>query len=111
MGRRANDLFTTRVRIKGKRIATAFAFKGPGTSGRLTPGKLGKNGDQIQRLFLGPAEVFIVQYHGQIGQAVSEQMKAFATLNSVREGKQICYGVIDGEDSRRLIAAYPNKFK
>lgn len=110
-GGEPNDLFTTRVRLKGKRIATAFAFKGPGTSGILTPAKLGKNGDQIQRLFLTPADVFIVQYHGQIGQAVVEQMKAFATINSVREGKQIWYGVIDGEDSCRLLVAYPNQFK
>ena len=29
-GGEPNDLFTTRVRLKGKRIATAFAFKGPG---------------------------------------------------------------------------------
>lgn len=110
-GGEPNDLFTTKVRLKGKRIATAFAFKGPGTSGVLTPAKLGKNGDQIQRLFLSPADIFIVQYHGQIGQAVVEQMKAFATINSVREGKQVWYGIIDGDDTRRLLAAYPNKFK
>lgn len=76
----------------------------------MTPAKLGKNGDQIQRLFLSPADVFIVQYHDQIGQAVVEQMKAFATINSVHEGKQVWYGVINGDDTRRLLAAYPNKF-
>jgi hypothetical protein len=110
-GGEPNDLFTTKVRLKGRRIATAFAFKGPGTSGVLTPAKLGKNGDRIQRLFLSPADIFIIQYHGQIGQAVVEQMKAFATINSVREGKQVWYGIIDGDDTRRLLAAYPNKFK
>ena len=110
-GGEPNDLFTTRVQLKGKRITTAFAFKGPGTSGILTPAKLGKNGDQIQRLFLSPGDIFMVQYHGQIGQAVVEQMKAFATLNSVREGKQIWYGLIDGEDTRRLLAAYTKQFK
>ena len=110
-GGEPNDLLTTRVRLKGKRTATAFAFKGPGTSGILTPAKLGKNGDQIQRLFLTPADIFIVQYHGQIGQAVVEQMKAFATINSVREDKLVWYGIIDGEDSRRLLAAYPAQFK
>jgi hypothetical protein len=110
-GGEPNDLFTTKIQLKGKRTPTAFAFKGPGTSGVLTPGKLGKNGDQIQRLFQSPADVFIVQYHDQIGQAVIEQMKGFATLNSLRESKQIRYGVIDGDDTRRLLAAYPNKFK
>jgi hypothetical protein len=110
-GGEPNDLFTTKIRVKGKRIATAFAFKGPGTSGVLTPAKLGKNGDQIQRLFLSPADIFIIQYHSQIGQAVVEQMKVFATINSVRESKQVWYGTIDGDDTRRLLAAYPNKFK
>jgi hypothetical protein len=110
-GGEPNDLYTSRLRYKGNRRAIAFAFKGPGTTGALTPRKLGKNGDQIQRLFLSPAEIFIVQYHDQIGQAVIEQMKAFASLNSVREGKAIWYGVIDGDDSNRLIAAYPRHFK
>jgi len=110
-GGEPNDLFTTKVRLKGKRVATAFAFKGPGTSGVLTPAKLGKNGDQIQRLFLSPADIFIIQYHGQIGQAVVEQMKAFATINSVREGKHVWYGTIDGDDTRRVLAAYASKFK
>jgi len=111
IGAEPNDLYTSKVRYKGNRRAIAFAFKGPGTTGTLTPRKLGKNGDQIQRLFLSPAEFFIIQYHGQIGQAVIEQMKAFASLNSVREGKTIWYGVIDGDDSNRLIAAYPRHFK
>lgn len=110
-GGEPNDLYTTKLRHKGKRRPIAFAFKGPGTTGVLTPRKLGKNGDQIQRLFLSPAEIFVVQYHGEIGQAVAEQMKAFASLNSIREGKVIWYGLIDGDDSNRLMAAYPKHFK
>jgi hypothetical protein len=76
----------------------------------LTPKKLGKNGNQIQRLFLSPAEIFVVQYHSQIDQDVIEQMRAFAALNSVREGKRIWYGLIDGDDTNRLLAAYPRQF-
>jgi hypothetical protein len=109
-GGEPNDLYTTKVRFKGKRRAVAFAFKGPGTKGSLTPKKLGKNGDQIQRLFLSPADIFLVQYHDQVGQAVYEQMKVFATVCSIREGKQIWYGVIDGDDSNRIMAAYPKRF-
>lgn len=109
-GGEPNDLYTSKLRYKAKRRSIAFAFKGPGTSGILTPGKLGKNGDQIQRLFLSPAEIFVVQYHSQIGQSVIEQMKAFATINSVREGKRVWYGVIDGDDTNRLLAAYPGAF-
>lgn len=109
-GGERNDLYTSKVKFKGQRRTVAFAFKGPGTGGILTPRKLGKNADQIQRLFLSPAEVFIVQYHGQIDQSVLEQMRAFATLNSVKEGKRIWYGVIDGDDTLKLLAAYPNQF-
>jgi hypothetical protein len=109
-GGEKNDLYTTKLKFKGKRRAVAFAFKGPGTQGILTPRKLGKNGDQIQRLFLGAAEIFIVQYHAQIDQSVIEQMVAFATMNSVRERRRIWYGVIDGDDTNRLVAAYPRAF-
>lgn len=109
-GGEPNDLYTTKLRFKGKRRSVAFAFKGPGTKGPLTPKKLGKNGDQIQRLFLSPADIFLVQYHDQVAQSVYEQMKVFATVCSVREGKQVWYGVIDGDDSNRIMAAYPKKF-
>ncbi len=105
-----NDLYTTKLKFKGQRRPVAFAFKGPGMQGTLTPKKLGRNGDQIQRLFLSAAEIFIVQYHAQIDQSVIEQMMAFATMNSVREGKRIWYGIIDGDDTNRLVAAYPKAF-
>jgi hypothetical protein len=110
-GGERNDLYTSKIHIKGKRKAMAFAFKGPATKGRLTPGKLGKNGDQIQRLFESAADVFIVQYHGQIDESVVHQMKRLAIANSVTEDKQVWYGVIDGDDSNRLLAAYPKQFK
>ncbi len=109
-GGESNDLFTNRAMVKGKRCRCAFAFKGPATRGELTPGKLGKNGDQIQRLFLAPAEIYFVQYHSQIAQSVLEQMKVHATVKSVLDNKTIYYGVMDGVDSDRLVAAYPKKF-
>lgn len=110
-GGESNDLYTSKIRIRGKRHSMAFAFKGPATTGKLTPKKLGKNGDQIQRLFSSPADVFIVQYHSQIDESVVEQMKRFAIANSVTENKQVWYGVIDGDDTNRLIAAFPKQFK
>ena len=67
-GGEKNDLYTTKLKFKGQRRPVALAFKGPGMQGTLTPKKLGKNGDQIQRLFLSAAEIFIVQYHSQIDQ-------------------------------------------
>jgi hypothetical protein len=109
-GGERNDLFTTRVRLFGRRVSTAFAFKGPGQKGRLTPAKLGRNGDQIQRLFQTEAGLFIVQYWEQVDQSVPEQMRAFAAMRSAATGEDIYFGVIDGADTDRLVAAYERDF-
>jgi hypothetical protein len=109
-GGEKNDLFTTRTKIGGVRKSVAFAFKGPGTTGKLTPGKLGKNGDQIQRLFETAGEVFLIQYWGAIEETVLKQMEQLAVAKSVMTGNKVLYGIIDGQDSRRLFDAYPTKF-
>ena len=100
----------TKVKIDGKRRMAAFAFKGPGKTGKLTPAKMGKNGDQIQRLFKCPADVYIVQYWQNVDDNVYEQMTQFAQLKSYFENRTIWYGVIDGDDSNRLMLAYPSRF-
>lgn len=109
-GGERNDLWTTRLRVEGRRRPTAFAFKGPGTKGKLTPKKMGKHGDQIQRLFTSEAEIFIVQYWREIDESVTEQVRQFATAKSATLGKEIVFGVIDGKDSLRLVEAYPDSF-
>ena len=38
-------------------------------------------------------------------------MKRFAIAYSVTENKQVFFGVIDGDDTDRLIAAFPKAFK
>ena len=110
-GGERNDLYTNKVRIAGKRLPAAFAFKGPGTRGILTPRSMGKHGDQIQRLFKTVANVFIVQYWGQIDASIIEQMEEFAKAKSAVDGTFIYYGIIDGDDSNRIIKAYYNKFR
>lgn len=110
-GGEINDLFTSRIILKGKRRTVAFAFKGKATKGILTPKKLGRNGDQIQRLFKSPCEIFIIQYQGQVDPSVYEQMRIFAIAKSVTDGTKIYYGVVDGQDTSRLLQAYPTKFK
>lgn len=111
-GGEKNDLWTSRLVVKRTRVPTAFAFKGPGMTGTLTPGKLGKNGDQLQRLMLDTeADVFLVQYWSQVAQSVHEQMYALAIARSIlRGGASVTYGIIDGTDSARLIKAYPDEF-
>jgi len=78
---------------------------------KLTPNFMGKNGDQIQRLFQSPGEVFLLQYWSQIDDSVLEQMQMAAKVKSYSDGKKIYYGVIDGQDSTRIIQAYPKEFR
>ena len=110
-GGEVSDLYTSRLKISKKRVPVAVALKGPATKGKLTPGKMGKNGDQLQRLFEAPADIFLVQYCRQIDQAVITQMERLAVAKSVLTGKRVFYGVIDGQDSRRIFEAYPGAFK
>ncbi len=111
-GGEKNDFFTTRVRLKAARVNAAFAFKGPGKKAKtLVPGMMGKNGDQIQRLFQTDAQVFFVQYWREISESILEQMRTFAIVKSIADGNCVYYGVIDGADSLRLYRAYPRAFK
>lgn len=108
-GGEKSDLYTTKIYLGGRRIAGAIAFKGKGTKGKLVPAKMGKNGDQINRLFEEPAQVFLIVYSGQVDPSIISQMKAFAIGKAI-SGQKVCYGVIDGDDLRRLISAYPDCF-
>lgn len=108
-GGEKSDLFSTQIRVSGKRLPLAIAFKGSGTSGKLVPAKMGKNGDQINRLFDELAQVFLVIYHGEIDSSIIAQMHAQAIVESLK-GRKVFYGVINGQDLSRLRAAYPNCF-
>jgi hypothetical protein len=106
------DMLTTRLKLKATRISTAFAFKGPGKKGILMALDMGRRGDQIQRLFHSEAQIFMVQYWGQVDESVAELMRTFAVVRSLyHSGQRIYYGVIDGKDSDRLALAYPLAFK
>jgi hypothetical protein len=109
-GGELRDLSSTHVRIGGKRRMAAIAFKGPGQTGRLMPGKMGKHGDQIQRIVRCPAAVFLIQYWRDIDDNVFEQLEKFVQLKAHFENRELWYGIIDGDDSARLIAAYPTRF-
>ncbi len=105
-GGETDDLFTTRLEINGKRISVSLGLKGRATRSPLTPKKMGKNGDQVQRLFRSPAQAFIVQFNGQIDSSILEQLKEFSIAKSAKEGRTIYYGIIDGRDTARLFSAY-----
>ncbi len=104
-GGEKSDLFSTRLRIKSKRVAAAFAFKGPGLKGRLVIGRMGKNGDQMPRLFQEEADVFLVQHWREIDPSVLDLMRSLAVAKSVTTGREIWYGTIDGQDFRAAAAS------
>lgn len=106
-----SDLFGMNLKIAGKRRTTAFAFKGPGLRAKLVPGKMGKNGDQIQRMFQQDARVFFAQHWREIDPSVLTEMRAHAIMKSSQHGGEVIYyGIISGQDSERLRKAYPRKF-
>jgi len=109
-GGEISDLYSSNIVLANLRRRVAFAFKGPGTKGSLTPGKLGKNGDQIQRLVESPADIYIIQYWMDIKESVISQFEKLIQLKSYFTRRKLWYGIIDGYDSARLIKAYPEAF-
>ncbi len=97
-----SDLFSTYVQINGRRISTAFAFKGPAQFKPMTMASLGKNGDQIDRLFSEPADLLVLQHCHVIETPVRSAMRAYA--NQINKPRMYC--VIDGFDTCRLLRAY-----
>lgn len=101
-GGERSDLFTSRVVLDGQRISTAFAFKGPAQFKPLTMAGLGKNGDQIDRLFTEPADLLVLQHCHEITPPVRGAMRAYAQ----RMGDLRLFCLIDGYDTARLFRAY-----
>jgi len=109
-GGERNDIFSTHMVMKGKRITSSFALKGKGTKGVLTPKKMGKNGDQISRLFQGTAVAHFVVYNDSVEESIFDLMQTHAIRKSIETGEKIFYSIIDGADLARLIVAYPTAF-
>lgn len=108
-GGETNDVFSVRLKISGKQKRAAFALKGPAKKGPLVPGMMGKNGDQIQRLFSSPADVFFVQYEEEITESVIGLMEQLAKVKALLGGK-VWFGIIDRDATYRLRIAYPKAF-
>jgi len=97
-----SDLFTTQVVIDGGRISTAIAFKGPSKFKPMTLAELGKNGDQIDRLFTEPVDLVMLQHCHNITPPVRGMMRAYATR--IYDLKLFC--ILDGKETLRLLRAY-----
>jgi hypothetical protein len=101
-GGEQSDLVSTQVRLRGESVVTAFAFKGPAKPKKLTVADLGKNGDQISRLFSEPSDFVVLQHCHMVTSAVRDHMRAFAT----RIGRLRPFCIIDGADTVRVLRAY-----
>jgi len=97
-----SDLFTTHLQLGGRRVSTAFMFKGPARFHPMKVADLGKNGDQIQRLFREPADLIVVQHCHQIDPTVRWLLRSLC--NQVGSSKNCC--AIDGTDTLRILRAY-----
>lgn len=101
-GGERSDLFTTWVRLNGERISTAFAFKGPAKFHPMTAADLGKNGDQVDRLFSEPADLLVLQHCHEITPPVRGMMRAY----SQQMGHPRLFCLINGYDTLRVLKAY-----
>ncbi|MGA2972610.1 MAG: hypothetical protein ABSE39_08325 [Candidatus Bathyarchaeia archaeon] len=104
-GGEKSDLFTSRLRLRGRRCLAAFMLKGRGTPRKLTIADCGKNGDQILRLVEEPADLFIVQHIREIDSSVVDLLERLVAEKSMGR-KKLFYCVIDGVDTARILLAY-----
>ena len=105
-GGEMNDLYTANVIVNGARSASAFLLKGNGLKKKLMEiGDCGKNGDQLVRLFDSPAQLFIVQFVGEVSESVIKDAEGKVTALRA-QGKQGCYCIMNGQDTARLLHAY-----
>jgi len=105
-GGELNDLYTANLIVNGTRHETAFLLKGNGLRSRVMEIKhCGANGDQLLRLCNSPAKLFVVQFVGNISEAVVSDIDG--KVRQMRaEGKDAWYCIMDGQDTARVLRAY-----
>jgi len=105
-GGEINDLYTANVELYGSKIATAFSLKGKGLKKKVLQIKdCGKNGDQLVRLFESPAQLFIVQFVGEVSDNVIRDVESKVDLLRSR-GKSAYFCIMNGQDTAMLLHAY-----
>jgi hypothetical protein len=104
-GGELNDTFGE-VIFRRRTVPATFAFKGKAYAHRpLRIADLGKNGDQLVRLFSLPAEIYILQSNGPIDGTVYHQVQA-QVAQKVLAGQVVYYLVLDGLQTARILRAY-----
>ncbi|WP_439870308.1 methyltransferase [Pseudomonas syringae] len=103
-GGEESDIFTSGMLVDGKRMTGAFLLKGPAKFHPMTPRNLGKNGDQIYRLFNVPADIYVIQHCHSIEPSVRGTAEAFALRRMLTAPCRVMF--IDGWDTARLLKAH-----
>jgi len=88
--------------IDNEPVRAAFLFKGPAVFRPLVIGDLGKNGDQIDRLFKEPADIVILQHCHRIRSEVVNMLETYAS--DFRRTRR--FTTIDGIETCRILHAY-----
>ena len=109
-GGERHDIYTNKMSFRGSRKTAAFALKGKAVRTKLTPGKMGKNGDQIPRLFESTADVYVVGHNREIDDRVVDLMQTHAIKNSIASNKRVFFCIIPCNYLARLVVAYPKAF-
>jgi hypothetical protein len=99
------DIFCN-MQFRRRSVPAAFVLKGKSYAHRpLRITDLGKNGDQLVRLFTLQAEIFILQSNGPIDGAVYSQVQA-QVAEKLMANQPVYYLMIDGVQTARLLRAY-----
>lgn len=94
------------IQFRRKAVMAAFVLKGKAYANHpLRISDLGKNGDQLVRMFSLPAEIFIVQSNGPIDGAVYNQVQA-QVAEKLMTNQPVYYLILDGIQTARLLRAY-----
>ncbi len=101
-GGEKSDLWTSRLTIDDESVRGAFLFKGPAAYHPMSIADLGKNGDQIDRLFDEPADICVVQHCHSIRAQVVHMLEAYAS--DFRRMRR--FSTIDGITTCQILRAY-----
>lgn len=103
-GGEESDVLSANLLVASHRNTGAFLLKGPARFHPMKPTDLGKNGDQLYRLFNIPAQIYVVQHCHAIGAAVRKQTEAFALARSFVSPCRIVF--MDGFTTARLLRTH-----
>lgn len=101
-GGEKSDLYTSSMTVEGRPISAAWLLKGKSVKRPMKIADLGRNGDQIDRLFTEPADLLVVQHNRHITSAVVNMMEVYA--HDVRRPRK--FMILDGAQTAAVLAAY-----